>query len=248
MGDLSDSITEQYGVSLKRRWLDIQQNVALACDRVGRDPQDVQILAVSKTFPFTVVKAAFDQCGITAFGENYMQDCLPKVDQAIESGLSLQWHFIGHLQRNKAKYFDHRFAMLHSLDSLALAGMLSRQAVEHGIRYKALVQVNVADDDSKYGLKPRMLPSFIEEVRLLPGLQLCGLMTIPAISDDINIVRGWYRRLAELKDDIQRRFYPDDPGFRHLSMGMSDDYMIAVEEGATIIRVGTSLFGSRQSG
>ncbi|HDS16345.1 MAG TPA: YggS family pyridoxal phosphate-dependent enzyme [Proteobacteria bacterium] len=222
----------------------VRRQIALVCAESGRRPEDITLVAVSKTFSFAVVADAY-QCGQLHFGENYMQDCLPKIEQAAVLNLPLKWHFIGHLQRNKARYFDARFFMLHSLDSLELARQLGRQALVGGYRQSVLVQVNVSHDKAKYGVKPSLLLAFMDRLRYVDGLSVEGLMTIPAITGDDVETRSCYRRLAGLFAEVRNAYYPDDPGFRHLSMGMSGDFMTAIAEGATIIRIGTLLFGER---
>lgn len=197
----------------------------------------VTIIAVTKTHPADAVTAAL-AAGLTAVGENRVQEALAK--QEALPGVPVEWHLIGSLQRNKARQAVNRFALIHSVDSLALAQELDRRAAP-GSRQRVLVQVNCSAEPQKGGVEPDELPALLEAVARLERLQLQGLMTMAALTDDLAVQRQAFRRLRDLRDAAQGR------GHRlpELSMGMSGDYLVAVEEGATMVRLGTLLFGER---
>lgn len=197
----------------------------------------VTIVAVTKTHPAEAVRAAA-AAGLTAVGENRVQEALSK--QAEVPDLAIEWHLIGSLQRNKAKHAVNHFALIHSLDSLALAGDLDRRAAP-GSRQAVLVQVNCSGEPQKGGVEPDGLPSLLDGLAALPHLEVRGLMTMAELSSDEAIPRAAFRKLRNLRDEAASR------GHRlpELSMGMSGDYLVAVEEGATMVRLGTLLFGER---
>lgn len=197
----------------------------------------VTIIAVTKTHPALAVTAAVE-AGLTAVGENRVQEALTK--QEALPGLVVEWHLIGSLQRNKARQAVNRFALIHSVDSLALAQELDRRAVA-GQRQPVLVQVNCSGEPQKGGVEPDQLPALLEAVAGLGGLELRGLMTMAALTVDLAVQRQAFRRLRELRDaaGLHGHRLPE------LSMGMSGDYLVAVEEGATMVRLGTLLFGER---
>lgn len=197
----------------------------------------VTIIAVTKTHPADAVTAAL-AAGLTAVGENRVQEALAK--QEALPGVPVEWHLIGSLQRNKARQAVNRFALIHSVDSLALAQELDRRAAP-GSRQRVLVQVNCSAEPQKGGVEPDDLPALLEGVACLERLKLEGLMTMAALTEDLAVQRQAFRRLRELRDAAEGR------GHRlpELSMGMSGDYLVAVEEGATMVRLGTLLFGER---
>ena len=197
----------------------------------------VTIVAVTKTHPATAVVAARD-AGLTAVGENRVQEALAKQEELPE--VAIDWHLIGTLQRNKARHAVNRFALIHSVDSLALAQELHRRAAP-GARQRVLLQVNCSGEPQKGGVEPGELPALLEATSRLGALQVDGLMTMAELSDDAAVQRAAFRRLRELRDAAEGR------GHRlpELSMGMSGDYLVAVEEGATMVRLGTLLFGER---
>lgn len=220
----------------------VRSRVQAACLRSGRNPDDVSIVGVSKTQPLdTIVKAR--NLGIRTFGENYVQELLLK--HAHDGLDDVSWHFIGHLQSNKVKYIAPFVRMIHSVDSASLAHEISRQAVKFHRRIDILFQVNTSGESSKSGVALKDLLPLVRDCISLPSIRLCGLMTIPAPVDDADDVRSEFRLLRELCDSVRTEL--SLPSFVELSMGMSDDYEVAIEEGATIIRPGTALFGSRQA-
>ena len=198
----------------------------------------VTIVAVTKGFGIEAVEAAL-AAGLTDFGENRVQEALQKVDT--EAGRRARWHLIGHLQRNKARFVPGRFAMIHSIDSADTAGELERQAAKRAAQVRALVQVNVAREAQKSGCAPEEAPALARAVAGLEHVKLEGLMTMAPFTDDASTQRRTFRALRELRDRLQQEglWVPT------LSMGMSADYGTAVEEGATVIRLGTVLFGER---
>jgi PLP dependent protein len=198
----------------------------------------VTIVAVTKGFGPDAVQAALD-AGLTEVGENRVQEALPKIDGPV--GRRASWHLVGHLQRNKAKLVPGRFALVQSVDSLALAQELDRRAAAQGVRQRVLVQVNVAGEAQKSGCTPEEAPTLVPAIGRLPQLALEGLMTLAPLTDDLDVQRRTFRELRRLRDALQE----DGLWLPVLSMGMSADYATAVEEGATMIRLGTALFGPR---
>jgi len=209
-----------------------------ACRRAGRDAAAVTLVAVSKTVPVPRVRALLE-AGQTVFGENRVQEARAKMEQI---GGPARWHLVGHLQRNKARHAVGAFDLIHSVDDLDLAREIDRRAEKRGIVQPVLVEVNVAGEESKEGIAPAALGALLEGMALLRSLDLQGLMTIPPAAGDPGASRPWFRELARLREDASRRLGRSLP---HLSMGMSDDFEVAIEEGATLVRVGRALFGER---
>jgi pyridoxal phosphate enzyme (YggS family) len=206
----------------------VQARIAQACERAGRDPASVRLIAVSKTKPVALLREAFD-AGQRLFGENYAQELREKS----EALPAVEWHFIGALQTNKAKLVVGRAALIHTCDRLALAQELSKRAQGAGVTQRLLLEVNVGREQQKAGALPEDVPALLQQVRALPSLRCDGLMCIPPASGD---PRLHFRALRELG---KRLALPE------LSMGMSADYEVAIEEGATLVRVGTAIFGER---
>jgi pyridoxal phosphate enzyme (YggS family) len=216
----------------------IRQRMADACARSGRQPDCVKLLPVTKTFgPDAVSLAA--SAGLTVFGENKVQEALAKIPLCPSS---LQWHLIGHLQTNKARLAARLFSVIHSVDSIELLEKLDSAAADEGRRLDILLQVNVSGEASKYGLQPAAASAAAIRANALPNLVLTGLMTIPPAESDSEKTRPHFRRLRELREAIQQDTGTPLP---ELSMGMSYDFETAIEEGATWIRVGSALFGTR---
>ncbi len=210
----------------------IRRKVAAACQRSGRDISSVKIIAVTKNFPPEAVRLAF-QSGLRDFGENRVQEAQVKYGQLNDIRAQLTLHFVGHLQTNKVRDVLRTADVVQSVDSVRLAEMLSRQASK---KLPVMLEVNVAGEDSKYGFTPESLDSEVSGVIKLPNLEVWGLMTIPPLVDDPEKVRPVFRKLKELNVRY---------GFKELSMGMTDDFEVAVEEGATMIRIGRAIFGER---
>ncbi len=220
----------------------VQAIIAQASERVGRSPQEITLVAVSKTKPLELVKIAY-QLGVTNFGENRVQDALPKIAEFHPP--DLRWHMIGHLQSNKAAKVAGIFACVQSLDSLHLAQILNRHAEELQLRLPVLLQVNISGEQSKEGMTPQDTPALARQIVSLPHLEVQGLMTVAPLVQNPEEVRPVFRALRVL----QQRLRAEVAGsaWQHLSMGMTDDYAIAIEEGATIVRVGRAIFGERVS-
>ena len=216
----------------------VQARIAKAAAAAGRSPESVRLLAVSKTWPLASVIDAAD-AGQRAFGENYVQEGIDKI--AAISGRNLEWHFIGPLQSNKSKPVAEAFDWVHSIDRLKIAERLSAQRPAYLTPLQICVQVNVSGEASKSGCAPYEALALCRAVAILPGLRLRGLMAIPEPSDDLAAQRAPFRRLREIYDHIRAAGLPLDT----LSMGMSHDLEAAVAEGATIVRIGTAIFGER---
>lgn len=223
---------------------EVRERIHRAANRAGRDPAEIQLLAVSKTMPLEVVRAGY-RAGLRLFGENRIQEGAEKVEQAVDLKDAV-WHFIGHLQKNKARDAARCFQVIHTVDSEDIALRLDRWAERFGKTLDVLLQVHQGGEASKHGAGEEDLPRLTAVVCGLPNLRLCGLMTIPPWGTDPEEVRPWFRRLRELRDHLGRGEAAGLDHFRQLSMGMSHDLEVAVEEGATIIRVGTALFGPRR--
>ncbi len=216
----------------------IQQQINAACQRVGRAPDSVTLLAVAKTQPPDAVQAAAD-LGLTLFGENKVQEAKAKIPLCPGK---LRWHFIGHLQSNKCRDAIELFAMIQSVDSLPLAQELNKRAEQASKTMPILLEVNVAGEGSKFGYAPERLLAELKELNALPRLEIHGLMSVPPWSPEPEASRPHFRRLRELKEQCEQILGAPLP---HLSMGMSGDFALAIEEGATIVRIGTALFGQR---
>lgn len=221
----------------------IRKKIAQAALRAGRDPAEVRLVAVSKRVESDrVLEAA--RAGQHLFGENYLQEAREKI--AACSSVSLEWHCIGHLQSNKAKEAARLFTVIHSVDRLKLATALDRHAGEAGKKLTVLVQVNVGGEQQKEGVTPLAARELLQRLKQLPNLAVAGLMTMPPWSPDPEEVRPFFRQLREMARHFAEEGLLCSPGRPELSMGMSGDFEVAVEEGATLVRVGTSLFGARQ--
>jgi pyridoxal phosphate enzyme (YggS family) len=227
-------------VALRSRLADVRARIERAAGRVGRDPASVRLVAVSKTFPADYVRALAD-AGQTDFGENKVQEALQKMEQT--SGLPLRWHLVGHLQSNKARKAV-RFDVVHSIDSVAVMAKLDEAAAAAGRQIEMLVQVDLAGEATKHGAPEADLPAIFEARSTLQNTRLVGLMLLPPAVDDAEGARPFFRQLREVRDRLLARGIAES-SLRELSMGMSHDYEVAIEEGATLVRVGTALFGSR---
>jgi pyridoxal phosphate enzyme (YggS family) len=217
---------------LAARLAGVRQRIRAACDRSGRDASGVRLIAVTKGHGPDAVVAAW-RAGVRDFGENRVQEASSKVAALRAIDVSVRWHLVGHLQRNKVRAARDRFDIIHSVDSRRLADALSDQAPR---TVPVLIEVNVGGEESKFGMAPADAPGLAAHIANLPGLDLVGLMTVAPQADNPDDVRHVFRRLRELRDAI---------GLRELSMGMTDDFETAIEEGATIVRVGRAIFGPR---
>ncbi|MBX5451394.1 YggS family pyridoxal phosphate-dependent enzyme [Thermogemmatispora sp.] len=234
--DVEEQLQERLAANLAH----VRHRIAEAAARVGRQPEEITLVAVSKTFPVEFVKVAYN-LGVTDFGENRVQEALPKIAAFHPSGL--RWHMVGRLQSNKAKKVAEAFDWIESLESWHSAQALSRHAGALGRRLPVLLEVNVAGEASKGGVSPEALPDFARQVAALPQLEVQGLMTVAPLVSNAEEVRPVFRTLRELLERL-RSLLPQCP-WQHLSMGMTDDYWVAIEEGATIVRLGRAIFGER---
>ncbi len=219
----------------------VRKNIEAACRKAGRDSQEVTLIAVSKTKPVSMLMEAYE-CGCREFGENKVQELVRKYE---EMPKDVRWHMIGHLQRNKVKYIVDKTVLIHSVDSLNLAEEISKEAVKKKIQVSILIEVNMAGEETKYGVKPQDAEKLVREISLLPGIRIEGLMTIAPYVDDPEENRQYFEQLRQLSVDIKQKNI-DNINMNVLSMGMTGDYMVAVEEGAIFVRVGTGIFGERQ--
>lgn len=221
----------------------VQTRIAQAAQRVGRRPDEITLVAVSKTKPIELIKRAYAS-GLHNFGENRVQDALPKIAEFRHEGIApVTWHMIGHLQRNKVNKVVGSFDSVQSVDDLQLAQALNRHAAELGLCIAVLLQVNISGEVSKEGVTPEEALALAQQIVTLPQLDVQGLMTVAPQVTDSEAVRPVFRRLRQLRDQL-REEVPQN-AWQHLSMGMTDDYAIAIEEGATIVRVGRAIFGER---
>ncbi|MBA3272406.1 MAG: YggS family pyridoxal phosphate-dependent enzyme [Chthoniobacterales bacterium] len=218
----------------------VLSRVAAAAEKAGRQIGDIELIAISKKQPAENVRAAFD-AGQTTFGESRVQEARVKIPLLPSA---LRWHFIGQLQKNKIRHALPLFELFHSVDSLALAMDMRRIAEEEGVRPRVLLEVNVAGEGSKLGFSPDALRRDIEALLALARIDIEGLMTIPPLAAAPEESRTYFIALRELRDGLEREY---DVRLPHLSMGMSNDYPIAIEEGATFVRVGTAIFGDRST-
>ena len=219
----------------------VRTRMRQAAERVGRDPQSVRMVAASKTVDAARIRAAI-AAGVTILGENYLQETRQKLGQIGRSGV--EWHLIGPLQRNKVRYVFDLFDMMHSLDRIELAEEINRRAERLGRRLSVLLEVNVGKEASKSGWTPAGLLKDIRQLTRLPNIEVRGLMTIPPPTPNPVEARPFFRALRELRDHLAQEGYEGMP-LQELSMGMTADYDIAIEEGATLVRVGTAIFGPR---
>lgn len=225
---------------LAERLEQVGDDLARAAKKAGRKPEDVTLVAVSKLHPASDI-ADLHASGQLDFGENYVQEALGKQEElaALED---VRWHFIGGLQSNKAKFVAGNFELVHSVDSLKLARKLAAKAVERGTVQKVLIQASLAGETQKSGVEEDELMKLVEQAEALDGLSVQGLMTMPPFFDDPDAARPYFARLRELRDAARKRLGLALP---HLSMGMTGDFVAAVEEGATLVRIGTRIFGAR---
>lgn len=218
----------------------IRQKIARAAERAGRDPKDVLLLAVTKTIDNERIREAVD-AGLTELGENKVQEIMDKYDTLERD---VKWHMIGHLQTNKVKYIIDKVTLIHSVDSLKLAEEINKKAAKAGKVMDILVEINVADEESKFGITCDMAEDIIRNLSTMENIRVRGLMTVAPFVDDGEQNRPVFRRLKQLLVDINAKKL-DNVNMDILSMGMTGDYEVAVEEGATIVRVGTGIFGPR---
>lgn len=218
----------------------VQNNILQACKKAGRDESEVTLIAVSKTKPVEMLQEIYD-AGMRTFGENKVQEMMDKEEVMPKD---IEWHMIGHLQRNKVKYLMGKTALIHSVDSLRLAEEISAQSVKHQVETDILIEVNIAEEETKFGISKEEVITLVTEVSKLPNIHIKGLMTIAPFVDNPEDNRNYFKEIKQLSVDIKQKNI-DNVSMDILSMGMTGDYMVAIEEGATMVRVGTGIFGAR---
>ena len=218
----------------------VEQRIQSACDRSGRKREDVTLIAVSKTKPVSAIYEVMEM-GILDYGENKVQELTDKINTIKEP---LNWHMIGHLQRNKVKYIVDKVKLIHSVDSLRLAEQISSEAVKKNVEVDILIEVNISEESSKFGLNTEEVIELVSEVSKLKNVHIKGLMTVAPFTDNPEDNRLYFRNLKQLSVDIAQKNI-DNVTMNVLSMGMTGDYEVAIEEGATMVRVGTGIFGER---
>ncbi|MDD2731271.1 MAG: YggS family pyridoxal phosphate-dependent enzyme [Candidatus Portnoybacteria bacterium] len=224
MGSIADNLAK------------VRERMATAAGRAGRNPDEITLVAVSKTKPAAMIREAFE-AGQRAFGENYAQELRDKAQELAD--LAIQWHFIGSLQRNKVKYVTPIVGMMESIDSKELADALNARAEK---RITCLIEVNVGGEDTKSGVEPKDASDLARHILSLSNLDLAGVMAIPPFVADAEESRPYFKKLRDVSEQLRRKI---DVPLPHISMGMSFDFEVAIEEGATIVRVGTTVFGER---
>ena len=226
---------------LKENLEEVEEKIAKACERAGRAREEVTLIAVSKTKPVEMLQEIYDE-GIRDFGENKVQELTEKYEVMPKD---MKWHMIGHLQRNKVKYIVDKVTLIHSVDSLRLAETISREAEKKGVTVPILIEVNIAGEETKFGLSSKEeVISLTEQIAALPNLSVKGLMTVEPPAKDPEENRPFFREIRQLSVDITNKNI-DNVSMEILSMGMTNDYTVAIEEGATMVRVGTGIFGAR---
>ena len=225
---------------IKENLEEVEARITRACERSGRERSEVTLISVSKTKPVEMLQEAYD-AGSRDFGENKPQEIREKYPQL---PTDIRWHMIGHLQRNKIKYIIDKVCMIHSVDSIRLAEAIDEEAKKHGIVMPVLIEVNVAEEESKFGVHLDEVESLIRQISELSNIHVQGLMTIAPFTENAEDNRIYFRKLRNLYVDIKDKNI-DNVNMCNLSMGMTGDYEVAVEEGATMVRVGTGIFGAR---
>lgn len=218
----------------------IRDRIERAAQRAGRNPKDILLLAVSKTQSVDDIIKARD-LGVKTFGENKVQEILAKYDHVKD----VKWHLIGHLQRNKVKYIIDKVEMIHSLDSIELAEEINKRAEKKGIVMPVLIQINIGKEGSKSGIYEEELEAFIKKLEGYKNILISGIMTIPPKIDNDDVTRNYFKRMKELFEGL-KMIKHDNIDIKYLSMGMTGDFEIAIEEGANIVRIGTGIFGERK--
>ena len=225
---------------LKENLAKVEENIQAACDRAGSKREEVTLIAVSKTKPVEMLQEAYD-LGVRVNGENKAQELASKYEVLPKD---IHWHMIGHMQRNKVKYIIDKVELIHSVDSLHLAKQIEKEAVKKGVDAQILVQVNIAQEDTKFGIDGPEVMSLVEEISKFPHIHIRGLMTSAPFVANPEENRCYFKKLHKLFVDIREKNI-DNVSMDILSMGMTNDYEVAIEEGATMVRVGTGIFGAR---
>ena len=218
----------------------VEENIIKSCEKVGRDPKEVTLIAVSKTKPYTAIEEALPS-GVLDYGENKVQELTEKYEILPKD---IRWHMIGHLQRNKVKYLVGKVELIHSVDSLRLANQIETEFAKKNEIANILIEVNMANEESKFGITSETTEQLVREISKLEHLRIKGLMTIAPYTDNPETNRVYFRNMKKLSVDIEEKNI-DNVSMNVLSMGMTGDYQVAIEEGATMVRVGTGIFGER---
>ena len=218
----------------------VEENIIKSCEKVGRDPKEVTLIAVSKTKPYTAIEEALPS-GVLDYGENKVQELTEKYEILPKD---IRWHMIGHLQRNKVKYLVGKVELIHSVDSLRLANQIETEFAKKNEIANILIEVNMANEESKFGITSETTEQLVREISKLEHVRIKGLMTIAPYTDNPETNREYFRNMKKLSVDIENKNI-DNGTMSVLSMGMTGDYQVAIEEGATMIRVGTGIFGER---
>lgn len=225
---------------INKNYLEVLHNVEETAQSSNRNTKDITLIAVSKTKPVPMLQAAYD-AGARDFGENKVQEIMDKYDKL---PADIRWHMIGHLQTNKVKYIADKVYMIHSVESEKLAKEISKQAIKSGRIIPILIEVNIAGEESKFGVTPLECEQLIRAIHTLPGIVIKGLMAVPPFVENAEDNRQYFKALKQLSVDIMQKNI-DNVNMDFLSMGMSGDYTVAIEEGANLVRVGTNIFGER---
>ncbi len=225
---------------IKDNLKEVEKNISAACEQAGRNPDEVTLIAVSKTKPIEMLMEAYD-AGVRDFGENYVQELVDKIEAMPDD---IRWHMIGHLQRNKVKYIVGKVCMIHSVDSLRLAEEISKESVKNNVVTDILVEVNVGMEDTKFGISLDNAYEMVKQMSMLPNIVIRGFMTSAPFVENAEDNRKIFSDLHKITVDIKAKNI-DNTTMDVLSMGMTNDYIVAVEEGASMVRVGTGIFGAR---
>jgi pyridoxal phosphate enzyme (YggS family) len=227
--------------SISHRLAEVRARIDAAARSAGRDPSSIRLVAVSKTFPLNLIREAY-VAGHRDFGENRVQEALQKIGAATD--LEIRWHLLGHLQTNKARKAGPAFAVIHSVDSIELFQKLDQSAADTGTAPELLIQVDLAGEATKHGVAPDEVPRLLDAAAACRAARIAGLMTLPPVPERPEDARPYFKRLRDLRDGWLSSGVPASM-LRELSMGMSGDFEVAIQEGATMVRVGTAIFGSR---
>ncbi len=233
---------EQLFLTLKERINNVRNDIRSCCIAAGRDPEEITLIGVSKVFPVEYAEAAV-MAGLADLGENRVQELMPKIERFSSLDLSVNWHLIGTLQKNKVKYVIGKTKLIHSVNTVELAEEISKRSVSNNVTSRILLQANVSGEESKHGFAPHELKPALDNIMDMPGIEVCGLMTMAPIETYDGEAREVFARTRALFEDLSS--YVRNDSWKVLSMGMSQDYKSAILEGATHIRVGTAIFGDR---
>ena len=226
---------------LKENYEKVKENIVRACEKAGRSPEDVTLIAVSKTKPLSDIEELLSDTNAVDFGENKVQELVDKYEVLPKD---IHWHLIGHLQRNKVKYLIGKVTMIHSVDSLRLAEEISKESVKKDAQTDILLEINCAGEESKFGIRPKDTLALVRQIAVLPNVHIRGLMTVAPLTQTPEENRVYFQLMKKLSVDIAKKNI-DNITMSILSMGMTNDYQVAIEEGATMVRVGTGIFGAR---